>query len=313
MKKQFRAFLLAGLLCVLMGGAASAQSWCNSTGTWYYYYSGSYSPYYNQTCHGWTSTGSGHVFGVNMYWNQSGRNGVQSYVSGGRRYSHDMTDLNDNLSATGTYSTNFPSPYIDFDDDDGNGEWEEAEVTVENSSFPTVGTRYYIQFWFSWAGGSTASGNLAYTPAISEQLWYTSDKWDTYRYDTGLNRHYTKTGNLLEGLTRMPTDRLFEENENEKQFERRRFVEPVSIDDFRQQVDAAGIRVGGYALEFDVDSADGPQIVTVGLVPTAEEFVPSATLQDVLSNLPDTFRVNKLRGVVSYYYDTVTASDAIEK
>ena len=74
-----------------------------------------------------------------------------------------MTDLNHNLHATGTYSTNFPSPYIDFDDDNGNGEREEAEVTVESSSFPTVGTRYYIQFWFSWAGAAGNAGNIAYT------------------------------------------------------------------------------------------------------------------------------------------------------
>ena len=102
MKKQFKALLLAGFLCVLMGGAASAQSWCNGTGTWYYYYDGSYSPYYNNTCHGWTSTGSGHVFGVKMYWNSAGRTGVQNYVSSGKRYTHDITDLNNNLSATGT-------------------------------------------------------------------------------------------------------------------------------------------------------------------------------------------------------------------
>lgn len=305
MKEQFKAFLLAGFLCAIFGGAAQAQSWCNGTGTWYYYYDGSYSPYQNGTCHGWTTTGSGHVFGVNMYWNSAGRAGVQSYVGGGRRYTHDITDLNNNLSATGTYSTNFPSPYIDFDDDNGNSEWEEAEVTVENSNFPTVGTRYYIQFWFSWAGAAGNAGNVAYTPAISEEIWYTSDKWDTYRYDKGLNRHYTKTGNLFDGITRLPTERLFGENENEKQYERRRFEEPLSIENFRRQTAAAGVKVSGYALEYEVDSEDGPQIVTVGLVPTEEEFVPSSVLEDVFRNMPDTFTVKKLRGVVSYYHDPV--------
>jgi len=309
MKKQFKALLLAGFLCVLMGGAASAQSWCNGTGTWYYYYDGSYSPYYNNTCHGWTSTGSGHVFGVKMYWNSAGRTGVQNYVSSGKRYTHDITDLNNNLSATGTYSTNFPSPYVDFDDDNGNSEWEEAEVTVENSNFPTVGTQYYIYFWYSWAGASGNAGNVAYTPAMSEQIWYTSDKWDTYRYDKGLNRHYTKTGNLFDGYSKFPSDLIFQEDENEKQFERRRFEEPLSVESFRQQIEAAGIKVRGYALEFEVDSEDGPQIVTVGLVPTADEFFPSATLQDVLGTLPDTVTVKRFRGVVSYYFDSATMSD----
>jgi hypothetical protein len=238
-----------------------------------------------------------------MYWNSAGRTGVQSYVSSGKRYTHDITDLNNNLSATGTYSTNFPSPYVDFDDDNGNGEWEEAEATVEDSGFPVVGRSYYLQFWYSWAGAAGNAGNVAYTPAISEQLWYTSDKWDTYRYDKGLNRHYTKTGNLFDGVE-LPSDKLFNENENEKQFERRRFVEPLSVDDFKQQVDAAGIKVRGYALEYEVESEDGPQIVTVGLVPTANEFLPKATLADVLGNLPETFVISRQRGVVSYYYDS---------
>lgn len=305
MKKQFRAFLLAGLLCVFTGGVASAQDWCNSNGTWWFFYDGSYSPYKNNPCHGWTAAGGGHVFGVNMWWNQSGRNGVQSYVASGKRYTHDMTDLNDNLSATGTYSSNFPGIHIDFDDDDGNGEWEEAEATVENAAFPVVDRQYWLYFWFSWRGAAGNAGNLALTPAISEELWWTSDKWDTHKFDKGLNRHYTKTGNLLEWSegSKLPTANLFIENGREKKFERMILPEPMSIEEFQRQVDAAGVKVQGYALEFEVASPDGPQIVTVGLVPTTEEFFPSETLNDVLSAMPEGFVVNKFRGVVSYRYD----------
>lgn len=303
MKKQFKAFLLAGFLCAFFGVGASAQSWCNQTGTWWYYYDGSYSPYYNQPCHGWTTTGSGHVFGVRMYWNQAGRNGVQSYASSGKRYTHDMTDLNNNLHATGVYSTNFPSPYFDFEDDDGNGEREEAEVVAQSSSFPTVGTQYYIFFWYNWAGAAGNAGNVALTPAISEELWWTLDKWDTHKYDKGLNRHYTKTGNLFDDGDTLPSSRIFREDKNEKEFERRTFEEPLSIEDFRQQVDSAGLKVAGYALEYEVESEDGPQIVTVGLVPTVDEFFPRSTLQEVLSVLPETVEVKRLRGVVSYYFD----------
>lgn len=315
MKKQFKAFLLAGLLCVFLGGGASAQNWCNSTGTWWFFYAGTYSPYKNNPCHGWTAAGGGHVFGVNMYWNQAGRNGVQSYVAGGRRYTHDMTDLNDNLSATGTYATNFPSPSIDFDDDDGNGEWEEAEATVEDASFPVVDRKYWLQFWFSWNGAAGNAGNLALTPAISEELWWTSDKWDTHKFDKGLNRHYTKTGNLVDfnGNSKLPSGALFQENENETQFERRRFIEPLSIDDFRQQTAAAGVKVSGYALEYEVDSEDGPQIVTVGLVPTQDEFVPSSVLEDVLRSMPESFTIKRLRGVVSYYYEAAKSPAEMDK
>ncbi len=313
MKKQFKAFLLAILLCVFLGGGASAQDWCNSIGTWWFFYNGTYSPYKNNPCHGWTAAGGGHVVGVNMWWNQAGRDGVQNYVAQGKRYTHDMTDLNDNLSATGTYASNFPGIYIDFDDDDGNGEWEEAEATVENAAFPVVDRKYWLHFWFSWNGAAGNAGNVALTPAISEELWWTSDKWDTHKFDRGLNVHYTKTGNLFESPSELPSAKIFKENENETKFERRKFVEPLSIDDFRQQVDAAGIRVRGYALEYEVESEDGPQIVTVGLVPTADEFVPSATLADVISSLPDKISIQRLRGVVSYYYDSASTPMQREK
>ena len=312
MKKQFKAFLLSGFLCAFFCAGATAQDWCNGTGTWYYYYAGSYSPYSNNTCHGWTATGSGHVFGVSMYWNQAGRNGVQSYASSGKRYTHDMTDLNHNLHATGVYSTNFPNPYFDFEDDNGNGEREEAEVVVENANFPTVGTRYYIYFWYNWAGAAGNAGNLAYTPAISEELWWTSDKWDTHKYDKGLNRHYTKTGNLFDGEI-LPSTKILQDKENGNEFERRRFEEPQSIDAFKRAIAVAGVKVAGYALEFEVESEDGPQIVTVGLVPTADEFVPRATLQEVLNTLPDTVEVKKLRGVVSYYFDRAELQDQTDK
>ncbi len=307
MNKLSSMVIVITMIVAFSAASANAQSWCGGTGTSYYYYNGSYSPYQNGTCHGWTSTGSGHVFGVNMYWNQSGRNGVQGYVSSGKRYTHDMTDLNDNLSATGTYSTNFPSPYIDFDDDDGNGEWEEWEVTVENSSFPVVGRKYYLQFWSTWKSSAGASGNVAYTPAISEKLWYTSDKWDTYRYDRGLNRHYKKTGNLFES-EEMPSNDLFKprpENENEKQFEHRRFEEPVSIEDFAAQISKEQIEIGGIAMEYEVETEDGPQVITVGLPSKADELIPTATLQEVLAAMPETYSINKFRGIVSYYFDPI--------
>lgn len=306
MKKGLRALALACSLGALFAVPISAQNWCNSTGTWWFFYDGTYSPYENNTCHGWTANGAGHVFGVNMYWNQAGRNGVQSYVDDGRRYTHDMTDLNANLTATGVYSTNLPSPYLDFDDDDGNGEWEEAEATVESAAFPVVERKYYLFFWFNWAGAAGNVGNIAYTPAISEELWWTSDKWDTYRFDKGLKKRYTKTGNLFEGIDKLPTERLFKENENEKQFERRKLSRPMPIDEFKARVDRAGVIVKGYALEYEVDSHDGPQIITIGMVPTTDEFLPQSTLEDVFATLPEGTLVNKLRGVVSYYFDPDT-------
>lgn len=308
--------VLALSLCVVVffAGNAFSQSWCNGTGTSYYYYQGSYSPYSNGTCHGWTSTGSGHVFGVNMYWNQAGRNGVQSYVSDGYRYTHDMTDLNDNLHATGTYSTNFPSPYIDFDDDDGNGEREEAEATVENTSFPVVGRKYYLQFWYSWKATAGATGKLAYTPAISKRgCPVFCEKWDTHRYDRGLNRSYKKTANRSAQLDDEFTDykpiNPFDKDDNQSTFEHRRFDEHISLEQLQQQAREVGIAVRGYAIEVEVATEDGLQVITVGLVPGSVEFFPQATYDDVLASMPEDYRVVRSLGVRSYYFDKAQLAD----
>ena len=92
-----------------------------------------------------------------MWWNSSGRTGIQNYVSGGRRYTHDLTDTSNRLNGNGWYSTNFPSPYSDYDDDNGNGSREEWEVTVEDSSFPVAYRDYWVIFWAtyhsSWGSG----------------------------------------------------------------------------------------------------------------------------------------------------------------
>ncbi|HKX83539.1 MAG TPA: hypothetical protein VJL58_04900 [Pyrinomonadaceae bacterium] len=315
MARQLRAFVFIGFLTSVLVGMSFGQSVCYLTGENYYYFDGSYSPYWHNTCHGWTSTGSGHVFGAYGKWDQAGRNGIQSYVGGGRRYTHDLDDVNNNMSATGTYWTNFPSPYIDFDDDNGDGRWEEWEVTVEDSGFPVTYREYGVQFWTTWRGSSGATGNVVHTPAISEQLWYTSDKWDTYRYARGLYRHYSRLGNLFDpenNGNKLPSEDIFRgngDNNDEKQFERRKFAVPLTTEEFSRQMQAAGIKPYGFALEYEVDTEDGPQIVTVGLVPTESELVPSNDLAEVLSSLPETYRVKRLRGVVSYYFESSKIED----
>ena len=318
MKKQFKALVFAGFLTAVLAGGASAQDWCYAVRTASNYFQGSYSPYNISVCHGWNrGSGSNHVIGANkMFWNQSGRNAIQGYVAGGRRYNHDMTDETQNLSAAGEYATNFPDPYIDFDDDGifKNYIWEEWEVTVQGTSFPVVGREYYIQFWSWWSTGSN-SGYVEHTPGIAEKKWNTSDLWDAFKYDRGLFQRYSKFGNSP--IFEQPSKKVFnnwKENENEKRVEHRKFIEPLSLEEFTRQTQAGLIKeVKGFALEYEVDTEDGPQIVTVGLVPTADELVPNSRLEEILRILPDTYKINRLRGVVSYYFDAAAAHDQEEK
>lgn len=104
----------------------------------------------------------------------------------GLRFTHDARDISSNLNATGSTWTELPSPYYDKDDDNGDGKWEEAEVTAEASSFPTAGVwygsvLYHMRWWqpcswcWEWDSGG---GRIQQAEQLSEQLWWTADKWD---------------------------------------------------------------------------------------------------------------------------------------
>lgn len=309
MVRTLRSLLLAAFMAAFFSTTAFAQGWCNGQRVYIAYFQGSYSPVRYEPCHGWE--GNGHVFGSRqIIWNQAGRDGVQSYVRRrevGRRFSLDMTDLGRNLSATRTYATTFPSPYIDFDDDNGDGKLEEAEVTVEDSSFPVVNRAYQHFFWYRWVGPSNGTGNLAHTPGISQiGISYPiyGDKWDTLRYDRAVNWHYSRYGNLFddESQFKEPLKQFFESTEIEQE-EKVKLPEPISIEEFTNQMsqmNLIGTRLIGFAMEYEIDTEDGPQVLTVGLVPNENELVPSKDMQDVLSTLPSTFKITRFRGVVSY-------------
>lgn len=53
----------------------------------------------------------------------------------------------------------------------------------------------------------------------------------------------------------------------------------------------------------EVETADGSQIITVGLVPEKLEFFPREKFNDVVSALPEDYKVRRSLGVVSYYFD----------
>jgi hypothetical protein len=63
------------------------------------------------------------------------------------------------FSAKRPWSTNMPNPVHDLDDDDGNWRCEEAEVTADNTNFPTAGYSYYFRQQFTrWACTSPCYG-----------------------------------------------------------------------------------------------------------------------------------------------------------
>lgn len=125
---------------------------------------------------------------LSMYWNSTRASNMRHVAGHGFRFTHDARDISSNLNATGSTWTQLPSPYYDKDDDNGDRKWEEAEVTAEASSFPTAGVWYdsYLYHMRWWASCSTCqpvnwdpdSGYIQQAEQLSEQLWWTSDKWD---------------------------------------------------------------------------------------------------------------------------------------
>jgi hypothetical protein len=81
-------------------------------------------------------------------WSRTQVDGLARYVSDGVRYTHEVNDRSGRLSATGYWATNLPDPAYDRDDDDGDGRWEEAEVTA-GAELPRAGTPYTAVIQFS--------------------------------------------------------------------------------------------------------------------------------------------------------------------
>jgi hypothetical protein len=74
-------------------------------------------------------------------WPREQVEGLGRYVAAGLRYTHEVNDRSGRLSATGYWATNLPDPAFDRDDDDGDGRWEEAEITA-GAELPKAGRPY---------------------------------------------------------------------------------------------------------------------------------------------------------------------------
>lgn len=203
---------LSGLLLLVLAGPALAwwSGWYDAG------FSGSYSPGTGSRYkHGqWDDSWAGgkEAFGSRMKWNSTRASGVRNY-SNNRKwiwfcgwcysyYTHDHTDMSNKLSAYG-YATNFWSPYIDVDDDNGNGRYEEIEVVAVNSGFPSTDGEFYFYSYFTRK--SSGSGTLYETPQISARNPVTGE-YDTFHYDGHQNLGYYTYGLGQEGATEETID-----------------------------------------------------------------------------------------------------------
>lgn len=129
-----------------------------------------------------------------MVWDAARTAGLRHAETHGYRFSQDTHDLSCNLNATTRRETNLPNPYFDLD---YKGccptpcalRGQEAEVTSENSLFPTAGTSYYTHFYYMrWnqQGGNWVwdpdGGTLSYDEQLSSQQPI-GDKWDAADID----------------------------------------------------------------------------------------------------------------------------------
>ena len=96
--------------------------------------------------------GDAFLFETRAAWSGAQRDGLARYVESGLRYTHEVNDRSGRLSATGYWATNLPDPAFDRDDDDGDGRWEEAEITA-GAQLPRADREYVARIAFSrWHG-----------------------------------------------------------------------------------------------------------------------------------------------------------------
>ena len=97
----------------------------------------------------WRTTGDSIYVYTNESWNSTRGQSIRNYAAQGYRYTQDMRDLHSNLNSTGTWSSNFPNPVFDIDDDDSDWRSEESEVTANSTSFPNAGASYFFDVRYS--------------------------------------------------------------------------------------------------------------------------------------------------------------------
>lgn len=192
--KKSKVFVFILTIMILTVGTVSAA--------YYTYYSswtsaeGSYAPYQGSVrSDSYSRTGADDVE-IHVYYVKYSSSAVARIQELALSALHlfpglDVTDMSGNLTYDGWYSTNYPNPKFDTDDDEPNGSSEETEITCQSPTLINTTTNYYFNVGFKEYGyaGSSYSGTINITahesyPQLTEYQTYYFDTLDTIPYLT---------------------------------------------------------------------------------------------------------------------------------
>ena len=86
---------------------------------------------------------------VRIRWSAASLAGLRAYIARGLAFTLEVNDLAGHLSATGYWLSDLPGAAYDRDDDDGDGRWEEVEVTAAASDRIRSGRTYHVTLQLS--------------------------------------------------------------------------------------------------------------------------------------------------------------------
>ncbi len=306
MKKLVCCLLIATLALFTTSVEALAQTGWTWRGN---IFPSSFSPsgYYS----GYWNYGNYQVFGGQMYWDSTRASNIRNiYAPQGFRYTHDITDLNNNLGYSGWYATNFPNPKFDTD----NNQWwdayisEETEVTANSTSFPQNWQTYYFMVEMRRGGNgpfrTVSGGTVNHTPAISKKFVWSSE-WQTMDYERRPYKQvYPWASSGSPALTNILENSGIIEKPSKTQAQKDNEVivlrQPLTIKDFTEETRSLTKPLKSFVLEFEVENEFGTEIMSIGGTPDDENIVPMERVQRMLSLLPESNKVISFRGVVRY-------------
>jgi hypothetical protein len=86
---------------------------------------------------------------LRLTWDKRGVRALREYERQGLRYTQELNDLASRVSGTGSWISDLPGASFDLDDDDGDGRWEELEVTASEAGAIKAGRTYVVGFHVS--------------------------------------------------------------------------------------------------------------------------------------------------------------------
>jgi hypothetical protein len=112
---------------------------------------------------------------LRLTWDKKGVRALREYERQGLRYTQELNDLASRVSGSGLWMSDLPGASFDLDDDDGDGRWEEMEVTASEAGAIKAGRTYVVGFqvtrwWRTGDGGRWHWSHRATTVVALSQL-----------------------------------------------------------------------------------------------------------------------------------------------